>query len=150
MLRLLTVLLPLSLALVACDGRARNEAKLFLDRYAAISKDSPIEQRRAQVEALRALALSVEEVIAARTVCADMQDALIAAEAATTRAQTLLRQHAPETENDTPMAGATANEIEHLIDQSNAAVERARDLLQRCDDQRRRLTLKYDSGRRRE
>lgn len=150
MLRHLAWSLSLVFVLSACDGRARNEAKLFLDRYAAISKDSPIEQRRSQVAGLRALALSVDEVIAARNICADMQDALIAAEAATTRAQALLRQQAPENANDAPMPGETADEIEHLIEQSNAAVERARDFLQRCDDQRRRLSVKYDSGRRRQ
>ncbi|MBK8170463.1 MAG: hypothetical protein IPK60_08970 [Sandaracinaceae bacterium] len=138
----------LLLTTAGCNGRARNEAKLFLDRYGAISKESPIAQRRAQVQELRRLALSVDEVIAARNVCANMQEALITAEDTTARAQALYRQHAPQRDTDDPMSGEMANSIQHLIDQSDAAVERARDLLSQCDDQRRRLSLKYDSGRR--
>lgn len=142
------VVAALFLSLVGCDGRARNEAKLFLDRYGAISKDSPIETRRAQVRALRALALSVDEIKIARNRCASMQEALISAEDSTARAQRLYREHAPEHPTDPPMAAATANEIQHLIDQSDAAVETARALLSECDDVRRRLSLRYDSGRR--
>lgn len=138
-----TVLL---IGLVACDdGRARNEAMLFLDRYQVIEIDDPLEERRPLVEGLERLALSDAEVDRARDTCVEAHRSLLDAEerhaAARHELVTAMGEEGAEVPPD------VAARIETAIDESNAAIERSPALFSSCYREVRALESRFHRRR---
>jgi hypothetical protein len=112
------------------DAQARNDAMLFLDRFDDIDVDTPLEERRTQVEAIRQLALTDETVLQTRDLCVSAHQALIDAEDQHALARHLLVESGGTTETDVPPEAAAR--ISTAIDESNEAIERSRELFPRC------------------
>ncbi len=135
-----------ALALAACDdGRARNEAMLFLDRYQVIEIDDPIEERGPLVEALERLALSDADVDRARDTCVEAHRSLLDAEerhaAARHELVTAMGEEGAEVPPD------VAARIEAAIDESNAAIERSPALFSSCYREVRALESRFHRRR---
>ncbi len=131
-MRRLVLLLALVGSLPSCscnDERTRNEAMLFLDRFEDVDVDDPLEERRAAIDEIRALALSDEDVLRARDACVQAHDALIEAEDQHASARHQLVEASPGGAEVPP---EVAERVEHAIDESGRAIERSRELFPRC------------------
>ncbi len=118
---------------------------LFLARYDALDLDAPVAARRAAIDALRGLALSDEDVIAARDACvAAYETELHAEEQHASAMAVLLEASRGGAETVSTEAGAR---IEASIQESQEAIEATRELFPRCDRQARTLRLRYATQR---
>lgn len=136
-------LVPLVLVLLTgCDDRAANEERLLVDRADRIDPSAPIPIRRQQIGDLEGLALRSESLVELRDTCVEGYRALIRAEEEQARAG---RSLAEVTEGDRggPLSPEKAAEIEAAIEASNTAVDEARGLLRRCQDELARLKSKH-------
>lgn len=136
---LLAVLLMLFLA---CDDRAENEERLLLDRAGRIDRDAPIPLRRQQIEDLEGLALRTEALVEIRDACVQGHLALVRAEEEQARAGRALAE-VSDGDPDRRVPREKAAEIEAAIRASNEAVEEARNLLHRCEDELAALRTKH-------
>ena len=138
--------LVLALALAACDdGRARNEAMLFLDRYQIIEIDQPFEERRPLVEGLERLAISDVDVDRARDACVEAHRSLLDAEERHASARHELVEAVGAEGAEVPPE--VAARIETAIDESNAAIERSPALFSTCYAEVRALEGRFHRRR---
>lgn len=135
------VLVYAALLLACDDGRTRNEAMLFLDRYEVIQIDQPLAERRPLVEALERLALSDADVDRARDACVEAHRSLLDAEARHDDARHELVEAMGDDGREVPPE--VAARIEAAIDESNAAVERSPALFSTCYREVRALESRF-------
>lgn len=131
------LLVPL-LAIAACGDRDDNEARLFLDRAELVLLEAPVAERERMIEALEALPLQNEEVIAVRQDCAEGHRALIEAEVAQ-REATVELDRASGGDDNARIPQAEASRIQAIIDRSNAAIVESGERLEACEAGKRRL-----------
>jgi hypothetical protein len=114
------------------DEQARNEASIFIDRIEEFDVDDELEDRRAVVESIRALALTDASVIAARDTCVTAYGALIEAEDQHALARRLLvGTFLPDGgEQEIPVELRT--QIEDALTHSGDALTRSREAVPRC------------------
>jgi hypothetical protein len=134
-----TVALCLGLSLVfACGDRAENEGQLFLARAEFVTLEGPVAERRRLLDALEALPLEDETVIAVRTACVEGHRSLIDAEVAQ-REATIALDRLTAGRDDVQIPREEAERIEAIIARSNQAIVESGEQLQACEDGKRNL-----------
>lgn len=133
------------------EDAVRNDALLFLDRFDGLDIHDPLPSRRPLVDALASMPLASDEVDAVRRRCVEAHRTLLDAEEATARARALLDEaSAGRRLEDVDLSVQARAEIESSIHASDAALERARHLFERCEDSVRRLRVRFRPQRARE
>ncbi|MCS6799029.1 MAG: hypothetical protein NZ898_10955 [Myxococcota bacterium] len=117
-------------------GKSRDEqARLLVETARRIDPDAPPSERRSAVERLRALPLAEPALAEVRETCVQGHDALLEAESQQDRARRLLEV----LERGGGSGAAGGSQVRQALDASEAALGRARPLLERCQSRLARL-----------
>ncbi len=141
----LVVVMFLAIAVLGCDeDRARNDARLFLDRYETI-EEGDLAVRRHRVDGLARLSVGEPEVVATRDACAAMHDAMLRAEEATAAARQAVAavEAAAPSERTDPAAAADR----HMA-AAREALTQVPELEEPCRSKLRDLRARHAGGRR--
>lgn len=131
----------LMVVLCACGAdKEANEARLFLDRYDTLEHPDFV-QRTERVEAFARMRFESESVKSAHEVCSSMHEAAIAAEAKSVEARAALEalERLPPEER----TEEGHQNVERLLGESTAEVERAAEIRPRCDEALAELRTRF-------
>jgi hypothetical protein len=128
-IRAALVQVSLLLCVVGCADREASEARLLVSRAGAIDPYADVEDRRARVDALAALALESDGARGVRDTCVEAHRKLLEAEDASARAREALARSERGEAELTPTEAAA---VGRTIAQSNAALAEAGEQLPEC------------------
>jgi hypothetical protein len=131
------------------EGRTRNEALLFLDRYEGIDLDDPLDERKQSIDALAALPLSSAEVAEVRDVCVEAHRTLIRAEEHSAAARADLEHATADGQREEDIPTEVRAQIEAHLQSSNESLALARETLPRCMERVHQLEVRFRSTGRR-
>lgn len=128
------------LYLSACTEERRDaEAERLIEHVDAIDIDAKPEERREPVAALEKLRFQTAEIESVRQLCARAHRAFLDVEDEASKVRDTLDELGVDTsanlEAEPEVPAKTAGELSAALSKSNAALERAGDLLPRCQDE---------------
>ena len=141
---LVTTLLVLALA--GCEDRTRNEAKLFLSKVADVDENAPTARRREEIQALKDLVVTTDEIRTAQRACVHAHEALLHAEEEQEGARHALEEAAHRVGTHTALTAADSAAIQANIDASNRDIAEARTSFPTCTRHVDELKRKYGEG----